>query len=228
MLSDNPSFGCQVMLDALQKYTNSPSPFSSFLNPRYYLKPWKGLAQNLCHPFSILQYVLQAFARLPKASWDYTQLGASTPPTELFLASPIEWWLQSPLPQKWGAPPISAEDRIWQPTNDFYGLWTGDILQVENKVLMYQLPLHTAGPLVSTIHLLTKRLIHTTTHWCPEVKHTISSPHLSLNKILWAIELPAGGVLSLVIKYHMWGNMTDENGKSELYFYVLSAAPFCK
>jgi hypothetical protein len=94
-MSDKPSFGRQVMLAAVQLYTHSPSPFSVFLSPNYYLKPKVGMVKDFHCPSATLQSLLKAFACLPRFSWNYNLPELSKPLIELFLASPIEWWLEA-------------------------------------------------------------------------------------------------------------------------------------
>jgi len=110
MLSDKPSFGRQVMLSAVQLYTHSPSPFSVFLSPNYYLRPKVGMVKEFHYPSATLQSFLKAFSHLPRLSWVYNLPELSKPPVELFLASPFEWWLESLPTQGRNNPPTSASN----------------------------------------------------------------------------------------------------------------------
>lgn len=189
MLSGTPSFGREVMPSTLQQYTYSPSPFPAFLSPNYYLKPKVGMVKE-CHYSSTLKNVLKAFAHLPRFSWDYTLPELSKPPTELFLASPIEWWLEAIPPRKRTDPPVPAASQAWSPTKDHYGLWTGELLQEVNGVIAPQVPLLTTGPQSVPTNHLVHHLQRRSTRFCTEVKHTSDLPDLSLHKILGAIKAP--------------------------------------
>ena len=192
MLSDSPSFGRQIILSALQLYTHSPSPFSVFLKPNYYLKPKAGMVKEFHCPSSTLQSLLKAYARLPSISWDYNQPDLSKPPTELFLASPIEWWLEATPTRKKMDPPAPVVDQVWGPTKDHYGLWTGELLQVVDGIITPRLPLPTNGPRSEPTNCLVRRLQKKLTRFCTQVKNTTDLPDLRLNKILGAVKLPAG------------------------------------
>ncbi|KAG0065474.1 hypothetical protein BGZ92_005563, partial [Podila epicladia] len=62
---------------------------------------------------------------MPKATWDCSQLGASMPPVELLLASPLDWWLQERSPTTGRFSPIT----------NLFGLWTNDFLCIEAREL---------------------------------------------------------------------------------------------
>ncbi|KAG0334111.1 hypothetical protein BG005_004969, partial [Podila minutissima] len=94
-------------------------------------------------PSSTLQSLLKAYARLPSISWDYNQPDLSKPPTELFLASPIEWWLEAIPTRKKTDPPAPVVDQVWGPNKDHYGLWTGELLQVVDGIIIPKCPLPT-------------------------------------------------------------------------------------
>jgi hypothetical protein len=192
MLSDKPSFGRQVMLSAVQLYTHSPSPFSVFLNPNYYLKPKAGMVKEFHYPSATLQSLLKAFARLPCLSWDYNLPELSKPPVELFLASPIEWWLETLPTRGRNNPPTASASQDWKPTKDHYGLWTEELLQVVNGTITPQSSLPTTGPRSGPTKNLIRRLQKKSTRFCLQVKHTVDIPDLSLHKILGAIKLPVG------------------------------------
>jgi Reverse transcriptase (RNA-dependent DNA polymerase)/zinc-binding in reverse transcriptase/Endonuclease/Exonuclease/phosphatase family len=192
MLSDKPSFGRQVMLSAVQLYTHSPSPFSVFLSPNYYLKPKAGMVKEFHCPSATLQSLLKAFARLPRFSWDYNLPELSKPPIELFLASPIEWWLEALPTRGRNIPPDASASQVWRPTKDHYGLWTKELLQVVKGTITPQAPLPLTGPRSGSTKKLIRRLQKKSTRFCLQVKETVDIPDLSLRKILGAIKLPVG------------------------------------
>ena len=192
MLSDKPSFGRQVMLSAVQLYTHSPSPFSVFLSPNYYLKPKVGMVKEFHYPSATLQSLLKAFARLPRFSWDYNLPELSKPPIELFLASPIEWWLEALPTRRRNNPPTASASQDWKPTKHHYGLWTEELLQVVQGTITPQASLPTTGPRSGPTKKLIRRLQKKSTRFCLQVKHTVDIPDLSLHKILGTIKLQVG------------------------------------
>jgi hypothetical protein len=184
MLSDSPSFGRRVVLAAMQKHTNAPSPFSAFLDPQCYLSPRSRTIKIHDRRISTVRHVLQAFARLPKVTWDCSQLGASIPPVELLLASPLDWWLQERSPTTGRFSPIT----------NLFGLWTNDFLCIEARELTVVDSPPVTGPRSIGFKRLYREINEGTVRFRPSffaANRAIGIVHTSLtvNAILRSIEL---------------------------------------
>lgn len=150
------------------------------------------MVKDFHHPSATLQSLLKAFAHLPQLSWDYNLPELSKPPVELFLASPIEWWLEALPTRKRNNPPTTTASQVWKPSKDHYGLWTEELLQMVQGTITPQAQLLLTGPRSGPMKKLIRRLQKKTTRFCLQVKNTVDIPDLSLHKILGAIKLPVG------------------------------------
>jgi len=149
------------------------------------------MVKEFYYPSATLQSLLKAFSRLPRLSWDYNLPELSKPPVELFLASPMEWWLETLPTRGRNNPPTASASQDWKPSKDHYCLWTEELLQVVNGTITPQSSLPTTGPRSRPTKKLIHQLQKKSTQFCLQVKHTVNIPDLSLQKFLGAIKLPA-------------------------------------